>query len=174
VLVIGLFSAFTVAVKAQTKDPSLTLYAGEISSSTYGFGNSSTTLTSPGPTLTLIEGTTYTMTVYNVGTMPHAWEIVPTQAVSGSPSFKAGIDISSYISPGSSGSVTFTPNKAGNYYYVCTVPGHIALGMYGTVVVQSSTIPEFPSALTLIFMGLTLTATAAFVAKQKTKTKRLF
>jgi nitrite reductase (NO-forming) len=117
----------------------LTLYAGSVTSGsgTYGYGNSASEITSPGPTLNLKVGTTYTMTVNNVGNIPHSWEIVSTKATSNSPMFGAGIDITSYIPPGASGTVTFTPNQAGNFYYVCTVPGHIDLGMWGNVVVTS-------------------------------------
>jgi uncharacterized cupredoxin-like copper-binding protein len=113
---------------------SLTLYAGSVTSGsgTYGFGDSSSNIVSPGPTLNLKVGTTYTMTVNNVGNIPHSWEIVQTKAV-GTPMFGAGIDVNNYISPGSSGSVTFTPDQSGSFYYVCTVPGHISLGMWGNV-----------------------------------------
>ena len=114
----------------------MTLYAGEVSSAAYGFGNSASTIQSnPGPTLTLKMGTAYTMTVMNVGTMPHAWEIT-SQKSSSSALFGAQIDTTSYIQPGSSGKVTFTPNQAGNFYYVCPVNGHVALGMWGNVVVN--------------------------------------
>ena len=171
VLLISLLLPFAATVKAQSSGTALTLYAGEVSTSAYGYGTSAHDITSPGPTLNLVEGTTYTMTVYNEGTMDHSWEIVSTKATSTSPLWGAGIDISTYISPGSSGSVTFTPTQTGNFYYVCTFPGHIALGMYGKVVV-SSAIPEFPSALTLMFMALAVTGMAAFMAKQKTKIKR--
>ena len=84
--------------------------------------------------MNLKSGQTYKMTVHNVATnLVHSWEIVPTKAVSQSPMFGAGIDINSYIQPGESGSVTFTPDQTGSFYYVCTVPGHIELGMWGTV-----------------------------------------
>ncbi len=114
----------------------LTLYAGEVNSAAYGFGNSASSLASnPGPTLTLKQGTTYTMTVNNVGTMPHAWEI-SSQKATGSVLFGAQIAPTSYIQPGASGSVTFTPNQSGNFYYICPIPGHVALGMWGNVVVN--------------------------------------
>lgn len=169
VFVIGLLSAASLTVNAETVVQK-TLYAGEVSSSQYGFGNSASTITSPGPTLNLVEGTTYNMTVYNVShmSMLHSWEIVSSKAVSTSPLWGAGIDISTYIPVGSSGSVTFTPTQTGTFYYVCTFPGHIALGMYGTVVVSSS-IPEFPSALMFVFMALAVTAAAAFLARQRIK-----
>jgi len=175
ILVVGLLSASAVPVKATSTVTQKTLYAGEVSQTAYGFGNTATSITSPGPTLNLVEGTTYNMTVYNVSShsMDHSWEITTSEAVSTSPLWGAGIDISTYIPSGGSGSVTFTPTQTGNFYYVCTFPGHIALGMYGKVVV-SSTIPEFPSALMLMFLALAATGMAAFMAKQKTKIKRFF
>jgi uncharacterized cupredoxin-like copper-binding protein len=175
ILVVGLLSASAVPVKAEGTVTQKTLYAGEVSTTVYGFGNTASSITSPGPTLNLVEGTTYNMTVFNVSShsMDHSWEITTSEAISTSPLWGAGIDISTYIPPGGSGSVTFTPTQTGNFYYVCTFPGHIALGMYGKVVV-SSAIPEFPSALTLMFMALAVTSMAAFIAKQKTKIKRFF
>jgi uncharacterized cupredoxin-like copper-binding protein len=167
IVAIGLLSASAATVKAQTGTP-LTWYAGEKSTSTYGFGTSSSDITSPGPTLNLVEGTTYTMTVNNVGTMEHSWEISTSKSTTTSPLWGAGIDISTYIAPQSSGSVTFTPTQTGNFYYVCTFPGHIALGMWGNVKV-TSTVPEYPSVLTLMFVALTMTGLAAFLTRQKTK-----
>jgi uncharacterized cupredoxin-like copper-binding protein len=119
-----------------TKGTPLTLYAGEVSSAAYGFGNSASSIISnPGPTITLTQGTTYTMTVTNSGTMPHAWEITNAEPT-GSVMFGAQIAPTSYLAPGASGSVTFTPNQAGNFFYICPVPGHATLGMWGNIVVN--------------------------------------
>jgi len=178
ILVIGLISTLTATTtKAATSGTSITLYAGPVTSGsgTYGYGTSASKITSPGPTLNLVEGTAYTITVNNVATnMAHSFEIVSTKAIS-TPLFGAGIDITSFIPAGSSGQVTFTPNQTGNFYYVCTVPAHIGLGMWGNVVVStttpSPTVAEFPSALTLIFVALAITAMAAFVARQKNRPK---
>ncbi len=114
----------------------LTLYEGEVSSTSYGFGNSASTLSSPGPTLTLTQGQSYTMTVYNVGAITHSWEIASTNTGTPSPLFNSEINPGAYIAPGASGSVTFTPNQSGNFYYVCPVPGHSDLGMWGNVVIN--------------------------------------
>ena len=161
---------------ATSSGTSLVLYEGPLttgstSSVFFGFGNTATNITSPGPTLYLQEGTTYTMTVYNVGTSPHAWEIVPTKAVSNSPMFGAGIDISNFLPAGNSASVTFTANQTGSFYYVCTEPGHIGYGMWGNVAV-SSTVPEFPSPLMLLFTMLIAVSLSVFLVRQRIKTKQ--
>lgn len=115
----------------------LTLYAGEVNSAAYGFGNSAGSIASnPGPTLQLKQGQTYTMTVTNSGAMPHAWEITRDKTT-GTLVFGAEIASTSFLAPGRSGSVTFTPNEVGTFYYICPVPGHVALGMWGTVTVTA-------------------------------------
>ncbi len=114
----------------------LTLYEGEISSSSYGFGSSSTSLTTPGPTLTFNMSQTYKMTVNNVGALPHSWAITAQQSSTSAPLFNSAINPGTYIAPGQSGSVTFTPNQSGNFYYVCPVAGHSDLGMWGNVVIN--------------------------------------
>ncbi len=115
----------------------VTIYAGEVSPTQYGFGNSSSSITSPGPTLTLKVGQPYTVTCNNVGAMPHGWEITAQNATGSQVLFGAQIAATNYLAPGASGSVTFTPNTAGNYYYICPVPGHVQLGMWGNIVVTS-------------------------------------
>ena len=107
------------------------LYEGEVSTSSYGFGTTSS-LTSPGPPITLTSGVTYKMTVNNVGTMAHNWAIVNAKDTNAAVQFSAKINT---ITQGSSGSVTFTAGSAGTYYYICQIPGHVALGMWGTVTV---------------------------------------
>jgi plastocyanin len=114
----------------------LTWYAGQVSDSAYGFGTTST-VTSPGPQLTLTSGTKYTMTVNNVGTMPHNWAIVNAKATNAQVLWGAQIDSAANPIPAeSSGSVTFTAGAAGTYYYICQISGHVDLGMWGTVVVE--------------------------------------
>ena len=111
------------------------------------------------------------MTVYNVGTSPHAWEIVPTKAVSNSPMFGAGIDTTSFLPAGSSASVSFTANQTGSFYYVCTEPGHIGYGMWGNIVV-SSTVPEFPSPFMILFAMLIVAVVTVFLVRQRIKTRQ--
>src|SRR5208283_1896769 len=105
ILVIGLISTLTATTtKAATSGTSITLYAGSVNSGsgTYGYGLSSSDITSPGPPLNLVEGTTYTITVNDVSTMQHSFEIVSTKAI-GTPLFNSGIDITNFIPAGGSG-----------------------------------------------------------------------
>jgi plastocyanin len=166
-LFIALISLVATA-KAQTGVTDLTIYGGSVTSGsgTYGFGNSADNIVSPGPDLNLTVGTTYKMTFYNVANIPHSWEISQTKAV-GAAMFGAGIDVNSYVSPGQSGSATFTPDQAGDFYYVCTVPGHIELGMWGNVHIEPA-IPEFPSTIILVVAGLAITIVAVSIIRLKT------
>ena len=114
---------------------SVTLYAGEVSPTLFGFGNSATSITSPGPTLTFTVGDVVNMTVFNAGTMPHNWALVASNDTSGKVLFGAKIDSGSVpISVNETASVAFRVTKAGNYFYICQVVGHVQLGMWGSVV----------------------------------------
>jgi uncharacterized cupredoxin-like copper-binding protein len=138
IIVVGIAVAFVYTRPGSSSSAiKVTLYAGEIRPGTYGFGNSSS-VTSPGPTLTFKEGQAYTVTVDNVGTMLHSWEINTQNSTNGQVLFNSDINSGTYISPGQSASVTFTPNQTGNFYYICPVPGHASsFGMWGNVVVTS-------------------------------------
>ena len=116
---------------------SMTLYAGEVSMTEYGFGNSATSITSPGPTLNFTVGDVVNMTVFNAGTMPHNWALTSSNATSATVLFGAKIDSGNVPIPvNETGSVVFKVTQSGNYYYICQVPGHADLGMWGNVVVN--------------------------------------
>ena len=118
----------------------ITVYAGEVGSSTYGFGNTSDNITSPGPTFTVKVGSTVTVEFTNVGTMSHNWALV-TQKTPGNTNLafnKAQIASAAYpVQTGGKASVTFVANKAGSYYYICQVDSHVTLGMWGSFIVTS-------------------------------------
>ena len=116
----------------------ITIYSGEISSSSYGFGNLASNITSPGPSLTLKVGQTYTVTLVNTSpSMYHNWALVDAKSSTANVLFSAQIGSSSNpVAPGANQSVTFTPTTAGSYYYICQVDAHVALGMWGTVTVN--------------------------------------
>ena len=144
----------------------VSLYAGEINTSQYGFGDSASTIKTPGPTLTFTPGETVTVTLHNVGTMPHNFAIVTSKSDTTAVLWNAQIgSTSNPVSPGSSGSITFTVGNAGTYTYICQVDGHAALGMFGSVVVSGPSVPEFPVPLLLIFAAAVATALIAYVSK---------
>jgi len=123
----------TLTPKAGSGTP-ITLYEGEITAATYGFGNSPNTLTSdPGPTITLTAGQIYTITVYNVGSMQHNWAIVDAKSTTAKVLWGA---VTPAINAGTSGQVTFKAGSAGSYFYICQVPGHVVLGLWGTITVN--------------------------------------
>ncbi len=142
IIIVGLYYATTLGSN-QIGSPNVTiqLYEGEITvnGQVHGaFGNSKDNLTSPGPTLNFKVGDIVKITVNNVGTLAHNWAIVTDKSSLNSVLFNAQIGSGSNpISPGSSGSVTFKVSQSGNFNYICQVPGHVDLGMYGNVVISS-------------------------------------
>ena len=119
-----------------TPNVSETMYAGQISLTAYGFGNNATDILSPGPTLNFTVGEIVNMTVYNVGTMEHNWALTNTNATDAKVLFGAQIDsVSAPIPVNGTGSVVFKVTQSGNFYYICQIPGHVQLGMWGNVVV---------------------------------------
>ncbi|MGD0645823.1 MAG: multicopper oxidase domain-containing protein [Candidatus Bathyarchaeia archaeon] len=117
---------------------SVTVYSGKISTSLYGFGNSATSITSPGPTLTFKVGDVVNMTLVNVDNqMSHNWAIVNANKTSASVLFHAQIASGTFpLTTNQTGSVIFTVTKSGNFYYICQVAGHVQLGMWGSVVIN--------------------------------------
>jgi len=128
----------TSSVSGKTPTVNIVLYEGEITGSTYGFGNASTALTSPGPTLTFKTTDIVNLTVINVGKMPHAFAITAQAKTGAKVLFNAEIaSASNPLPPGQQGTIIFAPNTAGSIYYICPVPGHAESGMYGSVIIMS-------------------------------------
>ena len=166
-LVLFFASAILSTTQAQTPTVQMTIYAGEVSTSQYGFGTTSTSIMSPGPTLTLHTGDVVNLTLVNVGTMPHSWALVDNKSSTANVLWNAHVgSASDPIQAQKSGSVVFTVGNAGNYYYICQYDGHVALGMWGNVVVESA-IPEFPTTLLLVFVAILATGLAVYIKKQK-------
>ncbi len=137
VVLLGVSVIPGVTTTSTSPNVNISLYEGEISSSLYGFGYSPNSLVSPGPTLTLKVGDVVNLTVTDVGQFSHNWAIVSMNQTSAPVQFNAQIrSASNPLQHGESGSVVFTVTKAGDFYYICQVPGHADVGMYGKVVVN--------------------------------------
>ena len=161
-----MLSPFVLAPTVQAQTSNVIIYAGEIPMQ-YGFGNSSTTITSPGPTLTFLSGQRVTVTLHNSGNVPHNFAVVSTKSATGTVLWNSAIQSADNpLSPGSSASVTFTVGEPGNYYYICQVDAHVAVGMWGNVVVQAA-IPEYPMPLLFVFALVAITTLVVYLKKIK-------
>lgn len=118
---------------------SITLYAGELSNSQYGFGYQPNNLTSPGPTLRFKTSDLVNLTIVNVGTKSHAFQLTVAPYSGASGVFNANVaSVAAPLMPGENGSVIFNPNSAGYYYYICPVSGQCEMGMWGAIIVAQS------------------------------------
>ena len=89
------------------------------------------------PTITVNSGDSVTINTSNKGVSFHSFGIVANPDDHNSIVWNSAIgSMSSPIKPGESGTVTFTAGAPGTYYYICTVPGHAALGMKGSFTVE--------------------------------------
>jgi uncharacterized cupredoxin-like copper-binding protein len=124
----------TPGASSQGQKVTITVYSGEINTSTYGFGNSSGTITSPGPSYTVTVGSTVTVKFTNSGSMAHNWALVTEKADAVDTLAFPGSQVRDSINPvapGESDTCTFVADKTGTYYYICQVDGHVTLGMWG-------------------------------------------
>jgi len=114
----------------------VTIYGSEISGSRFGWGLSRDNITSPGPTLRFKVGDIVSLTVHNIGKVPHSFGIVPNLS-DDTIIFNSQVATSNNPIPaGQSQQTLFKITDAGEFKYICTVPGHKQLGMYGNVTVS--------------------------------------
>jgi nitrite reductase (NO-forming) len=89
------------------------------------------------PDIKVKAGDTVTIKATNDGKSFHAFAVVsdaddPTTIV-----FNSAIkSANNPLKPGEGGEVTFVADRPGSYHYICTVPGHAALGMSGNFIVE--------------------------------------
>jgi len=89
------------------------------------------------PGFVVNSGDEVTFTATNAGKGFHAFAIVASPDDFGNPLWDSDIAAAAApLKPGESGSTTFTAGAPGTYYYICTVPGHAALGMQGSFIVE--------------------------------------
>jgi nitrite reductase (NO-forming) len=89
------------------------------------------------PKITVKSGDTVTIRVANNGKSFHSFGIVSDVDDPNSLVFNSAIrSANNPLKPGETGEVTFTAGAPGSYHYICTVPGHAALGMQGDFIVE--------------------------------------
>jgi nitrite reductase (NO-forming) len=89
------------------------------------------------PPIKVKAGDSVTINVANNGKMPHAFGVVSNPEDPNSIVFNAKIkSADNPILKGQTGSITFIADRPGNYFYICTVPGHSLQGMQGNFIVE--------------------------------------
>jgi uncharacterized cupredoxin-like copper-binding protein len=78
------------------------------------------------------------VTLTNAGALEHSWVLVGegTDAATATDANAINNATTGTVAPGGTGTATFTAPDAGSYQFVCTVPGHAAAGMVGTLTVN--------------------------------------
>jgi plastocyanin len=89
---------------------------------------------------TVPTGAQVTVTFNNVGVLEHTWTLIPPGV---DPLIATELDMlgtagSGVLAGGESATFTFTAPGPGSYTFVCTVLGHAAGGMVGTLTVTSN------------------------------------
>lgn len=89
-------------------------------------------------TASVPAGADVTVTFNNTGALEHSWTLVTNNADVATVTDAEAINgaTTGTVAGGASNTLTFTAPAAGTYTYVCTVPGHAAGGMVGTLTVQ--------------------------------------
>ncbi len=123
--------------KPETGRVEIIIEGGEISVSKYGYAIKGQELQAPGPELRVKVGSLVVVTFINIGQLPHTFAVANEKKFDAEPLWDAQIGTpTSPVQPKQQSSISFTPKKPGEYYYICQVPGHIQLGMWGKFVVE--------------------------------------
>ncbi len=139
VIVLGLQPPLSPNIETSNMTPTknFILYVGELNDKP-GFGYTTMTLTSPGPTLKFTISDIVNITIINVGAKSYAFAITDMPQTGAATLFKAEIGSDNNpVQPGQSGSVIFKPNYAGtSFFYVSPLSGDAEAGLYGSVLVM--------------------------------------
>ncbi|GAB4488658.1 MAG: hypothetical protein Fur0016_14680 [Anaerolineales bacterium] len=89
---------------------------------------------------TIPSGETITLELVNKGAIEHNFVILK-QGVAAEGNFDHNANLESILfearlDPGKSGTFTFTITEAGEYQVICSIPGHLAAGMAGKLIVK--------------------------------------
>jgi nitrite reductase (NO-forming) len=89
------------------------------------------------PAIKVKSGDSVTIKSANNGKSFHAFGVVSNPDDPNSIVWNSAIkSANNPLKPGEAGEVSFTAGAPGSYHYICTVPGHAALGMQGDFIVE--------------------------------------
>lgn len=111
--------------------------AGGEAGNKFAFALQGQQLTSPGPTIKVKNGDIVRINFKNGGATAHAFSVTKENKDSSPVVFKATVGTGARpLTPGNSGGATFKVDQKGDYFYLCPVPGHALLGMWGEFKVE--------------------------------------
>ncbi|MGB8779147.1 MAG: hypothetical protein WCD81_00670 [Candidatus Bathyarchaeia archaeon] len=157
VLLIGISAT---SIRIQEARAATTVNIMLYGSATYGWGFTTTNITSPGPTITINQNDYLNLTLHSQDGLPHQ--------------FFLDYNNNSVINQGEPNSTAFSlstvfgfnATTSGTFTYRCAVHPSI---MYGTLIVVP-TVPEFsPSLILPLFIVATIAATVAYRTKRSAK-----
>jgi FtsP/CotA-like multicopper oxidase with cupredoxin domain len=122
-----------------------------------GWGYSQSSMTSPGPTITVGLNDVVNLTLTNADTGYYAPSHQFLLSYHNSSVPQSGDPLSSYFGPGTTITFSFTANISGAFTYYCTV--HPSM-MHGTFVV-TPVVPEFSSVVALLVFMTAIVAVAS-------------
>ena len=124
----------TSVVQSEKPTVEITLYAGELSESKYGYGFTADSLASPGPLLRFKTTDIVQITFINIGRQPHGFLITDAPRLGSNPFFNAVTGSAEKpVYPGQKSTIIFHPERTGSYFYISPVRDDINLGMWGDV-----------------------------------------
>jgi len=136
ILVPGLQPPLTPAATELTPTKEITIYLGEVNNE-FAFGFSPEDLSVPGPDIIVDRGDVVKIILINIGEIPHSFGVgMAPQSITDIVFEDSEIPGSRAIPPGGESEVVFIANQAGEFYYICTVPGHPENGMWGRFIVN--------------------------------------
>lgn len=101
------------------------------------FGHEDGEPSEPGPTVKVKVGDVVKITLEVKGKIPHSFAVARDKTSTSQVLFYSQLGTPSRpVEPGKSASIVFKPNAPGEYYYICTVPNHAELGMWGKFIVE--------------------------------------
>jgi nitrite reductase (NO-forming) len=105
------------------------------------------------------------------GKMPHAFGVVSDPEDPNTIQFKAAFkSASDPLLPGNSGELSFIVDKEGEYFYICTVPGHALQGMQGKFIVKKAEGPGESTGQSVKPTGVSHTFDLAFTETSDLRT----
>jgi FtsP/CotA-like multicopper oxidase with cupredoxin domain len=129
-----------------------------------GWGLTASSITSPGPTITVSLNDVVNLTLTNVDTGLYAPQHQFLLSYENSSTQQAGDAVSPVIDPGQTVVFSFTANVSGTFTYYCVF--HYTT-MFGTFIVTPA-VPEYPSFLMLLGLMAAVTV-AVLVRRNKVK-----